>query len=86
MTGGGEVECMICTLSRVCIVFDHLRVMRMPDCTNVTSALVRCLVGSNCAYEWGNILDILRKLKNAIKYIALKVNGEIKKSLTWINC
>ena len=71
---------MVCTLSRVCIVLDHLSVIRIPDLMNFTSDLVRCLVVSNCVYECGAMFEIQRKPKNATRKIALKVKGDTRSS------
>ena len=71
---------MTCTLSQVCIVLDHLRVMRIPDLINFTSDMVRCLVESNCMYECGALFDILRNPKNVTRKFALKVKGETRSS------
>ena len=70
----------ICTLSRVCIVLDHFRVIRIPDLVNFTSDLVRCLEVSNCAYECGAMFEILRNPKNVTRKIVLKVKGDTRSS------
>ena len=71
---------MTCTLSRVCIVLDYLRVIRIPHLVNLTSDLVRCLVVSNCAYECGATFEIRRKPKNATRKIVLNVKGDTRSS------
>ena len=62
---------IIFTESLFCIVLDHFMSKCTPGGVKNMSPLVNCSNGEKAGIECGTRLDILRKEKNATKYVAL---------------
>ena len=57
-------------LHRSCNVFDHFMIMTALEWPKITSALHKCLEGSNLATECGKTFDNLKNEKKQNEYSA----------------